>query len=103
MADKQPIDSNQYFFDKPRNVKLVLYSLYSSCGLLLLLDFIIHRHTYYKWESLLGFYPLYGFLACTAIVLGSKVLRNLVERREDFYEADSEHMTNGSGGNHVDQ
>jgi hypothetical protein len=101
MADKKPVDTKQYFFDKPRNVNLVLYSLYISCGLLVLLDFIIHRHTYHKWEDLLGFYSIYGFLACTAIVLGSKALRNLVERSEDFYEADSDQMTNVSGGDHV--
>ena len=36
MADKK-----RYLFDNPRNVKIVLYSLYISCGILLLLDFIV--------------------------------------------------------------
>ena len=79
----------RYFFDNPRNVKLVLYTLYISCGILLLLDFIIHRHVTHHWEGLLGFYSIYGFVGCTAIVLGSKVLRVMVERSEDYYEKES--------------
>lgn len=83
MAEKK-----EYFFDNPRNVKLVLYTLYGSCTILLLLDFIIHRHIIHQWEQLLGFYSIYGFLGCTGIVLGSKVLRILVQRDEDYYERD---------------
>lgn len=83
-------DDRRYFFDNPRNVKLVLVTLYVSCGILLLLDFIVHRHTSHDWERLLGFYAIYGFVGCTAIVLGSKVLRTLVQRPEDYYDDDSD-------------
>ena len=83
MADKK-----LYLFDKPRNVKIVLYGLYISCGILLLLDFIIHRHTQHPWEALLGFYSIYGFIGCGSIVMGSKWLRGMVERDEDYYTRD---------------
>ena len=83
MADKK-----RYLFDNPRNVKIVLYSLYVSCGILLLLDFIVHRHTTHRWEELLGFYSIYGFIGCTSIVIGSKWLRAVVERAEDYYTRD---------------
>ncbi len=83
MADKKT-----YLFDNPRNVKIVLYSLYICCAALLLLDFIIHRHTEHHWEKLLGFYSIYGFIGCTAIVIGSKWLRSMVEREEDYYTRD---------------
>jgi hypothetical protein len=83
MADKKT-----YLFDNPRNVKILLYGLYICCGVLLLLDFVIHRHTEHRWEELLGFYSIYGFIGCTAIVIGSKWLRGLVERAEDYYTKD---------------
>ena len=83
MADKK-----LYLFDNPRNVKIVLYTLYLSCGILLLLDFIVHRHTQHRWEELLGFYSIYGFIGCSAIVIGSKWLRGVVERDEDYYTRD---------------
>ena len=83
MADKK-----LYLFDKPRNVRIVLYTLYISCGILLLLDFVVHRHTQHHWEELLGFYSIYGFIGCSAIVIGSKWLRGMVERDEDYYTRD---------------
>lgn len=94
-------DKKQYFFDKRKNVKLILYALYSGCGVLVLLDFIVHRHINLEWERLLGFYSIYGFISCTAIVLGSKVLRTLVSRDEDYYER--EETIDRLGGSHVDQ
>ncbi len=81
-------DKKTYLFDNPKNVTILLYTLYVSCGLLLLLDFVIHRHILHQWEQLLGFYSIYGFIGCTAIVLGSKWLRILVQRDEDYYEKD---------------
>ncbi|THB78522.1 MAG: hypothetical protein D6B25_04025 [Desulfobulbaceae bacterium] len=89
----------QYFFDKPKNVKLVLYSLYASCGVLLVVDFVVHRHIIHQWEQLLGFYSIYGFIGCTAIVLGSKWLRSIVEREEDYYDKDE--LTQNSGDDDV--
>ncbi len=100
-------DNRRYLFDNPRNVKLVLLTLYISCGVLLLLDFIVHRHTIHHWERLLGFYAIYGFIGCTGIVLGSKVLRTLVERDEHYYDDDdadettSQAVNEPSGENHV--
>ncbi|MGA7278788.1 MAG: hypothetical protein WBW79_12690 [Desulfocapsaceae bacterium] len=96
MADKKT-----YLFDNPRNVQVVLYTLYISCGILLLLDFIIHRHTMHRWEGLLGFYSIYGFIGCTAIVIGSKWLRALMEREEDYYTRDE--LSQIEEGRHVDE
>lgn len=96
-------DNRRYFFDYPRNVKLVLLTLYLSCGLLLLLDFIVHRHTSHGWEGLLGFYAIYGFVGCTAIVLGSKLLRTLVQRQENYYDDAEDDLNETPGDNDVAQ
>jgi len=74
------------FFDKKENVKRVLHVLYVICALLLVADFIIHRHVIHDWEKISGFYALYGFVACVTLVLIAKGLRKLVMRREDYYE-----------------
>jgi len=75
----------KYFFDNPKNVKRILYFLYGSCVLLLALDFVIHRHVVHKWENLLGFYPLYGFIGCVILVLVAKWMRTFLMRSEDYY------------------
>ena len=78
----------QYLFDNPRNVSIVLRSLYIICILLVLLDFILHRHVMHEWEQLTGFYAIFGFVACVMLVLGAKQLRNIVMRKEDYYDVD---------------
>ncbi len=74
-----------YLFDKPKNVKRLLYFLYGSCTLLLVLDFIIHRHVAHSWENLWGFYPLYGFIGCVMLVLVATWMRTFLMRPEDYY------------------
>ncbi len=81
-------DEKQYLFDNPRNVSFVLRSLYIICILLVLLDFILHRHVVHDWEHLTGFYALFGFIACVAIVLTAKQLRKILKRKEDYYDVD---------------
>ena len=87
-------DEKVYFFDKPRNVGLVLKVLYALCAALLALDFVAHRHVYLVWEKLPGFYALYGFIACVALVLVARGIRRLLKRREDYYKED---YTEGDG------
>jgi hypothetical protein len=87
MEDKTP-DEKTYFFDKPENVIRFLRVFYVICAILLVLDFVVHRHTIFKWEELPGFYAIFGFVAFVALVEGSKILRKLVMRKEDYYDVD---------------
>ena len=74
------------YFDKPGNVKKVLRIFYIICIFLLLADFFIHRHVIHNWESLFGFYSVFGFVACVILVLVAKQMRKLVMRNEDYYD-----------------
>ena len=79
----------QYLFDNPRNVSLVARGFYIACILLILLEFILHRHATREWESFTGFYALFGFIACVTIVLAAKKLRKIMKRKEDYYDVDN--------------
>ena len=79
-----------HFFDKPENVQRCLKVFYALCVLLLVLDFVIHRHTYHPWENLPVFYPLYGFVGCVVLVLIAKWMRTFLMRDEDYYERELE-------------
>ncbi len=76
----------QHLFDKPKNIKRLLGILYLCCALLLVADLFIHRHVTHAWESLWGFYALFGFLACVVLVLLAKQLRKILKRPEDYYD-----------------
>lgn len=79
-------DDKQYLFDKPRNIKRVLWILYGCCAVLFALDLIIHRHTEHSWEWIWGFYPAYGFVGCVVLVLVAKWMRTFLMRSEDYYD-----------------
>ena len=81
-------DQKQYLFDKPENVSRLLRGFYILCAILFLLDFVVHRHTTIGLEEFPGFYALFGFIAFVALVEGSKLLRKLVMRKEDYYDVD---------------
>lgn len=72
--------------DKPRNRALVRRVLYVACALLVIADFLVHRHISWTAERIPAFYVLYGFAALVAVVMAAKGLRVLVKRDEDYYE-----------------
>lgn len=78
----------QHIFDNPRNVKRLLRVFFTLCAVLLLLDVVHHRHVIHDWEQLWGFYGIFGFVACVALVLIAKALRKVLMRPEDYYDAD---------------
>ena len=75
-----------HLFDKPENVRRLLWLLYLICALLLVADLFVHRHVDHAWESLWGFYALFGFVACMLLVLLAKQLRKILKRPEDYYD-----------------
>jgi len=101
-------DEKKYLFDDPKNIKRTLHILYGCCALLVILDFVIHRHTSHNWESLWAFYPLYGFIGCVVLVFIATWMRTFLMRPEDYYddkqqttELDNEKL-NKKGAHNVD-
>ena len=65
--------------------------LFAVSVLLLLVDLVYHPHFHTELESgggVVGFYGLYGFAGLVLLVLGAKLLRQLVMRPEDYYGPD---------------
>lgn len=86
MSSNQPgTDEKSYLFDNPLNVKRILKVLYGICVILVILDFVIHRHTYLDIEKVPAFYAAYGFVGCVLLVLIAKWMRTFLMRDEDYY------------------
>lgn len=82
-------DEKKHLFDDPKNIKRVLYLLYSCCILLFILDFVIHRDVSHRGENLWGFYPIYGFVTCVILVRVATWMRTFLMRAEDYYANES--------------
>ena len=76
----------EHIFDKPRNVRRLLYVLYSICVLLFAVEFFYPRHVQHAWDGWPGFYAGYGFVGCVLLVLIAKLLRRFLQRPENYYD-----------------
>ncbi len=74
--------------EQPKRSNWIIRIFLVGCVVLLLLDFVIHRHVTHPWENLFGFYSIYGFVACVILVLAATQLRKILMRDEDYYDAD---------------
>lgn len=74
------------FFDKPENISKILKVFYAICILLVVADFIVHRHIYHALEQLPAFYAIYGFVGCVVLVLIAKAMRKVLMKKEDYYD-----------------
>jgi cytochrome c oxidase subunit IV len=78
-------DQKTHIFDNPRNVERLLKGFYAICIILVIADFIIHRHTTMDWEKMPAFYAIYGFIACVVLVVVAKMMRKVIMRKENYY------------------
>jgi hypothetical protein len=55
---------------------------------LFLADAFYHKHSYFEAENFFGFYAIFGFVVCVALVLAAKGMRVFLMRSEDYYDAE---------------
>jgi hypothetical protein len=79
-------DSQKYWLDNPRNVDKIVWLLGAVCLALFLADFFYHKHVHFSFENWFGFYALYGFIMCVALVLAARAMRVWLKRDEDYYD-----------------
>lgn len=87
MTERKPDPGEEtYWLDQPRNVSLIIWALVVVCILLFFADAFYHKHPHFEIEQLFGFYGVYGFFVCVALVLIAKWLRTVLMRPEDYYD-----------------
>ena len=88
MSDHQR-DERKYWLDDKRNVNKVCYALYAICAGFALADLLPYKHhLHFGFEYWPGFYSVYGFVSCVALVLAATQLRKILMRDEDYYDGD---------------
>ena len=90
------LEGEDYWLDKPENIKKVIRIFYAICALCIVGDLahqlLSHRHqqgpdSLAGIEAIPGFYAVYGLVSCTVLVyLAKYLLRPAVMRDEDYYD-----------------
>ena len=79
-------NDKRYWLDSPGNVTKLYRALWAVGLALVAAELVLHRHEELAFATAFGFYALYGFFACVALVLAAKALRRVLKRPEDYYE-----------------
>ncbi len=79
-------DEPKYWLDHKANVDKLLRGFYVVCAILFVIDIFVPKHGLLAIEHTFGFYAIYGFVGCSAVILGAKLLRILVMRSEGYYD-----------------
>ena len=81
-------EDRKYWLDEPGNVKKIIWALFAVCAALFLADAFYHKHSHFEVENFFGFYAIFGFVVCVALVLAAKGMRLFLMRSEDYYDAE---------------
>ena len=81
-------EDRKYWLDEPGNVKRIIWALFAVCAALFLADAFYHKHSHFEVENFFGFYAIFGFVVCVALVLAAKGMRLFLMRSEDYYDAE---------------
>ena len=86
-------DEKEWWLDDPANVKKLLKVFFLSCGVLVVLDLIkyipaakVKHKMPGELEWIPGFFGIYGFAGCVALVFIAKLMRKVLMRPEDYYD-----------------
>ena len=77
--------NNSDFFYRPSVIQWILRIFYGLCVLLVIVDFLVHRHIVTPIEKIPAFYAIYGFIACVILVILAAQLRKWLMRDEGYY------------------
>lgn len=81
------MNDRRSWFEDPAKVTRLVRVLYGLCALMFVADLLYRKHAHFGFENVFGFYAIYGFVACVTLVLAAKLLRKILMRREDYYDA----------------
>lgn len=85
MTDKKFYGAMDRFKQLPAALRNGLAGFFGLCGIVLLLDLVLHKHGDYWW-NFFGFHTLFGFVACVALVLVASWMRKPLMRDEQYYD-----------------
>jgi hypothetical protein len=77
--------SDDHWLARPGTIRRLWHTFVAVLALTVLAEFVVEAHPHFALERWFGFYGLYGFLACAALILLAKGLGAFLKRRDDYY------------------
>ena len=83
-------DEGTWWIARPENSNKIFYLLVFSCAFLVVFDLVYTgfygKEGHFRFERVVGFHAIYGFVAFVFVVLSGKQLRLYLMRAENYYD-----------------
>jgi len=79
-------DEEKHWLVRPETVRWLWRGGLLMLVSLVLADFFVHAHPYFKIDGTFGFYSWYGLVVCAAMVIFAKVLGVFLKRKDTYYD-----------------
>jgi membrane protease YdiL (CAAX protease family) len=76
---------DDHWLARPATIRRLWQAFIAILALTVVVELAIDAHPHFALERWFGFYALYGFLACAALILIAKGLGVVFKRRDDYY------------------
>ncbi len=79
-------DEPENWWVKASTIRLLWLGSGAVLVVLVLLDLVVKKKPHFDVEGWFGFGAAFGFIACVALVVGSKALGAFLKRKDTFYD-----------------
>lgn len=76
----------KHWLVRPETIRWLWRGGFVILTLVVLADFFIHTHEYFKIDGSFGFYAWYGLVTCIGMVLLAKALAVFLKRKDTYYD-----------------
>lgn len=76
----------EHWLVRKSTVRTLWIATFVILAALTLLDLVIKKKPHFEAEGWFGFASAFGFVACVALVVGSKAIGAFLKRRDTYYD-----------------
>ncbi len=87
--------NEEHWLERPRTIRWLWRGGLAILALTVAADLTFVAHPNFAVDGVFGFHAAFGFLACVAMVLFSKLLGVFLKRDESYYEGSNESRDEG--------
>jgi uncharacterized membrane protein SirB2 len=82
--------TKRHWLLRPGSIRALWLLFIAVLVVTVLAEFFVAREAHFQAERWIGFYALYGFLACAVLIIGAKTLGLALKRPDTYYATDDE-------------
>lgn len=82
----RPAGEPVHWLVRPRTIRLLWIAFVAVLAATVVAGFLVDMHPHFEVERWPAFFAISGFLACVAMVFGSKLLGMLLKREDTYYD-----------------